>query len=90
MRDGYRADWEDRGSRLALYAPSVGGYRLLVAWLELHTYQPAWGTRAHTVTEWRAYRYDSTNAPVSLGERDCESFDSAVEIAAWLESIALA
>ena len=87
LHDGYRADWEDRGSRLSVYAPIQGGYRLLSVWAELVTYQPAWGSRADTVSEWRAYRYGSDNVARELECRLVSDFDSADAIAAWLESL---
>ena len=84
---GYRADWENGGMRLALYAPPCDGYRLLTAWCELVSYVPAWGTRADTVTEWQAYRHDTAHRAIRMDSRSVESFQSPGDIVAWLESL---
>lgn len=87
LNDGYRADWEANGDRLAIYGPMQAGYRLLTVWAELATYQPAWAARADTVTEWRAYRYDTANRAQLIETRDVEAFNAPDEIAAWMEAL---
>lgn len=87
LPNGYRAYWEGDGTRLAVYGPVTLGYRNLEMWCEIVDYVPAWGTRADTVTEWRAYRFDYAHRETLLGSRSIDDFDSPDGIAEWLASL---
>lgn len=82
LYDGMVADWS--ATDVAIYATPVDGYRLLLIRATLDNYVPAWGTRADTVTEWRAVKFDSAHRPVPVGTHDLDTQDAVEE---WLLSL---
>lgn len=86
LPNGYRADWESNGNRIAVYEPSHLGYRNLAVYAEIVDYVPAWDTRR--AVEWRAYRNNGGAQDTMLESRDVSAFNSPGEIVTWIAALA--